>query len=138
MKIQFTPIQEPYLYGYEASVNGYRVQVVRCYQGEWDVIADRNGALIPSQPLRCRYPKAMAHARKLIREYQGQEVADEWTLELYNIGVVDKEILPVNDYARDEDYERAKREGFFYVAVISDHGNVELFDLDGNSVWSLV
>ena len=43
MNTKFERLDEPYLYGYGAyRDDGIRVEVVRCYEGEWSVFLTRN------------------------------------------------------------------------------------------------
>jgi hypothetical protein len=60
--------------------------------------------------------------------------------ESFEQAVADGEIVKL---AGLPDFERIRDDygewnGVFYVAVISDHGNISLYDLDGEELWAIV
>lgn len=45
--IKFEPMPDPYIYGYETqSDSGLRIEVVRCYEHEWNVFLTRDGHVV--------------------------------------------------------------------------------------------
>lgn len=43
----FTRMDEPYVYGYETERdNGLTVEIVRCYEGEWNVFLTRDKTVV--------------------------------------------------------------------------------------------
>ena len=65
VRIEFSPIREAFLHGYRASDGYHRVEVVRCYAGQWAVFKYRFGAQLRDPDARDMvYASAMKHARE--------------------------------------------------------------------------
>lgn len=68
---------------------------------------------------------------------------DHWA---FDYAVEENEILKVDSLAGDGEeggyrsstFDDAKADEYEYVAVVSDHGNVTLYDLEGNEIWGIV
>ncbi len=65
---EFRPITEPYLYGYTATMDGRKAEVVRCYQSEWCVYTYTNGVMNRTPgTANTTYARAMSEALAFFR-----------------------------------------------------------------------
>lgn len=65
---KWTPIIKPYIYGYELTIGGKKVEVMRAFAGEWLWFAYVNGVMVRSredQPY-LSYAKALKAAREFV------------------------------------------------------------------------
>ena len=70
MPADFTEIAEPNLKGYEARRGARRVELIRCYAGQWAVFAYEDGQMIRSNSYQSRdYPfnRALSIANELLK-----------------------------------------------------------------------
>ena len=61
--MEFARLTDPNMYGYKASDGYKRVEVVRCYSGEWSVFRYLLGEMQRDGAHRVPFPTAMKEAR---------------------------------------------------------------------------
>lgn len=84
--IEFSRIDDPWVYGYRCILHALEVEVWRAYSGEWAVSVTSEGEVMPMRerlPVALHdeymtaspmaYPQAMAFARKVVRYFRGDD-----------------------------------------------------------------